>query len=140
MSRAPITSLREDMNTKAAGRRAETYDVVNLRPGAKVAAMMELLAELRGVPVSTMLTDALSDRLSKHAASDPAHAAAILNAAEGFVSEHGVPSEDSALGKLAASGLLTVETALKFQHEMEKQFASLFTAKGDEKSQKPDRN
>ncbi len=109
MTRDPIASLLESATAKAATRRAETYEMVNARPGAKVAAMIELLASLRSVPVSTMLTDALSERLALHAASDRAYAPAILDAAEQYMAEHGAPSEESALGQLADQGLLHIQ-------------------------------
>lgn len=110
MTSDPIASLLESATAKAETRRAETYEMINARPGAKVAAMIELLASLRGVPVSTMLTDALSERLAKHAAADRTYATAILDAAERYVAEHGAPSEESALGRLISDGLLRIET------------------------------
>src|SRR6056297_3141842 len=109
MTSDPIASLLESATAAAKTRRAETYEMINARPGAKVAAMIEVLASLRGVPVSTMLTDALSDRLAKHAASDRTHTSAILDGAEQYVTEYGTPSEESALGRLVASGILSIE-------------------------------
>lgn len=110
MTRDPIASLLESATEKAATRRADTYEMINVRPGAKVAAMIELLATLNNKPVSTLLTDALSERLAQHAASDRAHATAILDAAEQYLSEHAAPSEESALGRLVSAGLLQVDT------------------------------
>lgn len=124
MTSDPIASLLESATSAAKTRRAETYEMINARPGAKVAAMIELLASLRGVPVSTMLTDALSERLAKHAASDRTHAPAILDAAEQYVAEHGAPSEESALGRLVADGLLNIETDNPFIRAMPDLFAA----------------
>lgn len=110
MSKNPIARLRQDLEETASTRRAETYEMINVRPGSKIAAMIELLAELRGVPISSMLTDDLSERLAIHAASDKRYAPAILDAAQAFIAEHGAPSPDSALGHLVARGLLKIET------------------------------
>ena len=118
MSRNPIARLRQDLEETVSTRRAETYDMINVRPGSKIAAMIELLAELRGVPVSSLLTDDLSERLAVYALSDRRHAPAILDAAEAFITEHGAPSPDSALGRLVAQGLLEVETDNPFTRQM----------------------
>lgn len=129
MTSDPIASLLESATAAAKTRRAETYDMINARPGAKVAAMIELLASLREVPVSTMLTDALSDRLAKHAASDRTHIPAILDAAEKYVAEHGAPSEESAFGRLVANGILNIETDNPFIRNMPDLFSSTKPAK-----------
>jgi hypothetical protein len=118
MSKNPIARLRQDLEETVSTRRAETYDMINVRPGSKIAAMIELLAELRGVPVSSMLTDDLSERLASYAASDRRHASVVLDAAEAFVAEHGTPSPDSALGRLVAQGLLKVETDNPYSRQM----------------------
>jgi TPR repeat protein len=64
------------------------------------------------------LTDDLSERLAVYAPSDRQHALAFLDAAEAFVTEHGAPSPDSALGRLVAQGLLEVETDNPFTRQM----------------------
>lgn len=110
MSRNTISRLRQDIEEKASARRTETYETINIRPGAKITAMIELLAELRGVPLSSMLTDDLSEKLAQYAASDPRHAPIILDVAEAFLTKHGQPSHDSALGQLVAQGLLDIKT------------------------------
>lgn len=110
MSKNPIARLRQDLEDKASTRRAETYEMINIRPGSKIAAMIELLAELRGVPVSSMLTDDLSERLAQHAASDLGNASIVLDAATAYIREYGEPSQDSAFGRLVARNVLTVET------------------------------
>lgn len=109
MSNNPITSLRQDLEHKASTRRIETYEMINIRPGSKITAMIELLADFRGVAVSSMLTDALSEKLAQHAASDLGHAPAILDAATAYIAMHGEPSEHSALGLLLARGVLKIE-------------------------------
>ena len=108
MSKNLVTSLRQDLEDKAPVR-TEIYETINIRPGSKIAAMIELLAELRGVPVSSMLTEALSEKLAQYAASDLEHAQAILDAATAFIATHGDPSVHSALGLLLAQGVLRIE-------------------------------
>lgn len=110
MSSNPFARLRLDLEKATSARRAETYDMINIRPGTKIAAMVEVLAELRGIPVASMLTEELSERLALYAASDHRHTSAILDAAEAFIAEHGTPSPESALGRLMKQGLLKVET------------------------------
>lgn len=109
MNRNPIARLRQEIEDRASAKGADTYDMMNVRPGSKISAMIELLAELRGVPVSTMLTDELSEKLAQHAASDLGHAPAILDAATAYIAMHGEPSEDSALGRLLDRGVLKIE-------------------------------
>lgn len=108
MSKNLITSLRQDLEDKAHVR-TEVFETINMRPGSKIAAMIELLAELRGVPVFSMLTDALSEKLAQHAASDLRHAPAILDAATAYIATHGDPSEHSALGLLLVHSILNIE-------------------------------
>ena len=130
MSKNPITRLLQDLEDSASTRRAETYEMINVRPGSKVSAMIELLAELRGVPVSSMLTDDLSERLAKYAASDHRYANAILDAAESFIAEHGEPSSDSAFGHLVAQGLLKIETDNPYLRQMQELSFSRGNVKG----------
>ena len=130
MSKNPISRLLQDLEDKASTRRAETYEMINVRPGSKISAMIELLAELRGVPVSSMLTDGLSERLALHAASDPQYVHAILDAAESFMTEHGEPSSESAFGHLVAQGLLKIETDNPYLRQIPELFFSGGNAKG----------
>lgn len=108
MSKNLVTSLRQDLEDKAPVRK-EIYETINILPGSKIAAMITLLAELRGVPVSSMLTKALSEKLAQHAASDLGYAPAILDAATAFIATHGDPSVHSALGLLLVRGILNIE-------------------------------
>jgi hypothetical protein len=124
MSKNPIARLRQELEETASMRRAETYDTINIRPGSKIAAMIELLAELRGVPVSSMLTDDLSERLAQHAASDHRHAQTILDAAVSFIGENGEPSSSSAFGHLISQGLLKIETDNPYLRQMPDLFPS----------------
>jgi len=132
MTENTFTRLRQSLAETASSRRAESYEMVNARPGAKIAAMIELLAELRSVPISSMLTDDISEQLATYAASDARHAPAVLNAVEAFMTEHGEPSPESALGRLISRGLLQIETDNPILRSRKKiSFASSKGADGD---------
>lgn len=109
MSQGPIARLPRDLTEDSAAKRTEIYATINIRPGEKVAAMLELLAELRRVPVATQVTVALSARLADYAVSDPNHAKAVLDAVEARLEQGHQPSAGSALGILLERGVLNIE-------------------------------
>ena len=109
MTQGPIARLTRDLSEASAAKRAETYATINVRPGEKVSAMLELLAELRRAPVATLVTEALSARLADYAVSDPSQAKAILDAVEACLAQDRHPSPGSALGILHEKGSLKIE-------------------------------
>lgn len=110
MTKKPITRLRDDLMEAASSRRADSYEMINIRPGSKIAAMIELLAELRGVPIASMLTDSLSDQLAAYAAADRGRLSVVLDVTADLLAEDEHPSEQCAIGRLMDQGVLKIET------------------------------
>ncbi len=86
----------------------EGFIMVNVRPGEKVAAMLDVLSHLNGKTPSEIIGQALSVQLAAYAASSPDHAEAILNAAERVMTDLGTPHANCALGVLTKEGLVEV--------------------------------
>jgi hypothetical protein len=103
ISRA-ISNIVEAQSEK----KAEGFTVVNVRPGEKVSAMLDVIAHLYQKSPSALIADALSRKLAEHARSSLGHADAILEAAAQVVSRQGVLNANSALGILEKSGCIEV--------------------------------
>ncbi|SPB14313.1 hypothetical protein NOV72_01563 [Caballeronia novacaledonica] len=86
----------------------EGYIMVNIRPGEKVSAMLDVLSHLNGKTPSEIIGQALSGKLAEYAASSPDHGSAILDALEQVMTDHGNPHENSALGILKKEGLVKI--------------------------------
>ncbi|TBW08061.1 hypothetical protein E0E52_09800 [Azotobacter chroococcum] len=99
-----ISNLVEAQSEK----KSEGFTIVNVRPGEKVSAMLDVIAYLYQKSPSVLIADALSQKIATHAASSLTHADAIINAAGQVISEHGILHENSALGILKKQGLLKV--------------------------------
>lgn len=82
MSHGILAKLISEIGEADADSRAESYAMVNVRPGDKVAAMLEILSKLSGRSASSLVTDQISLRLARYAASSPENADVILDAAE----------------------------------------------------------
>lgn len=95
----------------------EDYVVVNVRPGEKVSAMLDVIAHLSGKSPTEFITEALSAKLAEFAASSLCHADAVLDATETVMAHPGQPHRDSALGILMAKGL--IETSNPFKQKIE---------------------
>jgi hypothetical protein len=88
-------------------RRAESFTMINVRPGEKVAAMLDILAYLSKKTPSTLIAEALSTELKEYACSSISHADAILDAVE-VLATPGMVNSESALGLLKKEGSLTI--------------------------------
>ncbi len=82
MSRGILSKMIEEIGESQAEIRAEDYTMVNVRPGEKVASMLDLVSGLSGKTPSAVIAEELSSRLAAYATSSATHARAILNAAE----------------------------------------------------------
>lgn len=89
-------------------KKSEGFTMVNVRPGEKVSAMLDVLAHLYQKSPSVVIADALSRKIAAHAASSQMYADAILDAAGQALLEHGVLYKESALGILEEQGLLKI--------------------------------
>jgi predicted transcriptional regulator len=89
-------------------KKSEGFTMVNVRPGEKVSAMLDVLAHLYQKSPSVVIADALSRKIAAHAASSEMYADAILDAAEQVVLENGILHKESALGILEEQGLINI--------------------------------
>lgn len=90
-------------------KKSEGFTMVNVRPGEKVSAMLDVLARLYQKSPSAVIADALSRKIATHAASSEMYADAILDAVGQVLLERGFLHEESALGILKEDGLIKVE-------------------------------
>lgn len=99
------------------------YVIVNVRPGPKLAAMIDLLCEINGKTPSALLSKLLSDELAEYAAMSKANAEAIKTAALQSIAEN-ISITDGALGILYEKGILEHDGPLvqAVKHQLDAQF------------------
>jgi hypothetical protein len=112
-----LSKLINEIGEAQADARAESYSMVNVRPGDKVAAMLDLLSKLAGKSPSALITDEISRRLAEYAASSTINADAIMDAAEHALERENAYGfqEGSALDYLQKAGILEIEDPIKKQ-------------------------
>jgi hypothetical protein len=112
-----LSKLINEIGEAQADARAESYSMVNVRPGDKVAAMLDLLSKLAGKSPSALITDEISRRLADYAASATINADAIMDAAEHALERENAYGfqEGSALDYLQKAGILEIEDPIKKQ-------------------------
>jgi glutaredoxin 2 len=84
------------------------YTMINVRPGEKISAMLDVIAYLNQKSPSGIIADALSQKIADHAASSALYADAILEAATKIVSDGGHFQKQSALGILENKKLIRI--------------------------------
>lgn len=115
MTRGVLSKLISEIGEAHAEVRTETYAMVNVRPGEKVAVMLDILSKLSGKSPSALITDEISRRLAGLAASSSENADVILDAAEEALKRaraHGFQS-GSALEFLKNDGIVEIETPMR---------------------------
>lgn len=117
MTNGILSKLISEIGEAQADARAESYSMVNVRPGDKVAAMLDLLSKLAGKSPSALITDEISRRLADYAASATINADAIMDAAEHALERENAYGfqEGSALDYLQKAGILEIEDPIKKQ-------------------------
>jgi hypothetical protein len=117
MTNGILSKLINEIGERHAEARAENYTMVNVRPGEKVAVMLDILSKLSGKTPSALVTDEISLRLAQYAASSPDNAEAILDAAEKTLMQDGSYGfqEGSAFDFLKKEGLVEIEDPIAKQ-------------------------
>jgi ribosomal silencing factor RsfS len=115
MSQGIISKLIEEIGEAQTEARAEEYTMVNVRPGEKVSAMLELVAALSGKSASALVAEVLSSRLAEYAASSIDRVEAIMDAAEEALKQAGMFQPGCALDNLERADLLKVENGCQKQ-------------------------
>lgn len=110
MSDGFFSRLLEDGRRKEAEAKSEEYAMVNVRPGEKVAAMLDLMSQLRGKSPSAIMADELSNELAAYAVEDSKHGPAILEAAALAIEQDGFWG-DGALARLREWGVIEEESS-----------------------------
>lgn len=113
MSRGIISKVIEEIGEAQAEVRAEEYTMVNVRPGEKVAAMLDLVAALSGKTASAVVAEELSSRLAAYAVSSSSHADAIMDAAQGVLEQDQMLQYGSALDILQKANVIEVESGFQ---------------------------
>lgn len=106
MSDGILSRLVEDGKQSAAEARAESYVMINVRPGEKVSALLDLLSRLAGKSPSALMVERLSEMLADFAMSSAAHGPAILNAATTILEKDAVFFDGCALAILEQRGVI----------------------------------
>lgn len=111
MTKGVLSTIIDGIGGADAEQRAESYVMVNVRPGEKVAAMLDLLSKMSGKSPSALVTDELSRRLADYAAASFANTEAILSAAETVLEQGGGYGfqEGSALALLQSEGIVAIK-------------------------------
>jgi hypothetical protein len=112
MSRGIMARVIEEIGAVEAEAQAERDAMVNVRPGEKVSAMLDLLAALSGRSASSLISQVLSLRLAQYATSSPENATPIALAAETSLKEDGWLQPGCALEMLKAGGIVETENPL----------------------------
>ena len=115
MSRGIISKLIEEIGEAQFEARAEEYTMVNVRPGEKVSAMLELVAALSGKSASAVVAEVLSSRLAEYAASSIDRIDAIMDAAEETLKQDGRFQPGCALENLEKANILKLENGFHKQ-------------------------
>lgn len=92
--------------------KTEGYTMVNVRPGEKVSAMLDVISHLHQKSPSMIIIDELSKKLAEYAVSSVDHAQPVLNALERLVQEeqsHNI-NASSALGILKEQKFFVINT------------------------------
>ena len=117
MSNGILSKLISEIGEAKAEARAESYTMVNVRPGEKVASMLDILSKLSGKSPSALVADEVSRRLAQFAASSMRNADAILDAAERALEQDNAYGfqDGSALDFLEKAGILKIENPFQKQ-------------------------
>lgn len=120
MSRGILSKMIEEIGETQAEIRAEDYTMVNVRPGEKVASMLDLVAALSGKTPSAVVAEELSSRLAAYAASSATHAGAILDATEEALKQSQMLQPGCALDILQKADVIELENG--FQKKIKGKF------------------
>ena len=115
MSRGILSKVIEEIGETQAEIRAEDYTMVNVRPGEKVASMLDLVSALAGKTPSAVVAEELSSRLAAYAVSSATHAGAILDAAEEALKQNQMLQPGCALDILQKADVIEVENGFEKQ-------------------------
>lgn len=115
MSRGILSKMIEEIGETQAEIRAEDYTMVNVRPGEKVASMLDLVSSLSGKTPSAVVAEELSSRLAAYAVSSPPHAGAILDAAEKALTQNQMLQPGCALDILQKADVFELENGFEKQ-------------------------
>ena len=111
MTNGILSKLINEIGEENAEVRAESYTMVNVRPGDKVAAMLDILTKLSGKSASVLVADEIARRLATYAASSARNAEAILDAVEKASQQDDTfhYQDGSALDLLQKAGILEID-------------------------------
>lgn len=132
MTSGILSKLINEIGEANAEARAESYAMVNVRPGEKVAVMLDILSKLSGKSPSALVADEISRCLADYAASSSANAEAILEAAENALEQsksYGF-QEGSALDYLEKAKIIEVEDPIHAQLRSKIRFSKSKSGQG----------
>lgn len=106
MNNGILSKVVSEIHDTNAENRADKYVMVNVRPGEKVSAMLEVISHLSQKTPSAVIANKLSSQIAQYAISSLRHSDAILDAAEKAIKEDCVIYSDTALDKLEKDGVI----------------------------------
>lgn len=109
-----MTELISSIEVSEEERRSENYVMINVRPGEKISAMLDVLSHLFQKTPSVVINgdNLLSEVIAGYAASTPLHGNAVLEAVEKTLKENGFLSKECALELLEKAGVLELKREL----------------------------
>lgn len=113
MSLGIISKVIEDIADAQTDALSHEYTMVNVRPGEKVSAMLDLVAALSGKSASALVAQVLSVRLAEYAASCVTYKDAILDAAQAALTLSGMFQPGCALSLLEQADVINVENGFQ---------------------------
>ena len=106
MNNGILSKVVSEIHDTNAENRADKYVMVNVRPGEKVSAMLEVISHLSQKTPSAVIANKLSSQIAHYAISSLSFSEAILDAAEKAINEDRVIYLDTALDKLEKDGVI----------------------------------
>ena len=108
MNKSIISNALSSIIEAEDDKRAENFTMINVRPGEKVSAMLDILTFLTKKTPSTLISEAFSIQLAEYTCSSVSHADAVLDAVEQVLETQGIVNPESALGLIEKVGVLKI--------------------------------
>ena len=96
MSNGIFSQALSKMAEAESDKQSESFAIINIRPGPKISAMLDIACHISKKTPSALIADALSRKLAEYAVSSAGHVDAMLGAAEiALVSQGGFSPENT---------------------------------------------
>lgn len=108
MSNGIFSQALSKMAEAESDKQSESFAMINIRPGPKISAMLDIACHISKKTPSALIAEALSRKLAEYAVSSADHVEPVLGAAEIVLVSQGGFSPESALGLLQKKKILEI--------------------------------